>query len=142
LSQQCLRILPLSYTEECVRANDDEYLCALRQLVAQAMQRVDGVVRFAVALWAVDRRSLNAAGSLAKQLNHAKPIGEGGVRTVRLERLDRSRCEQHAVECEPVAYRLRYGEMTSMRWIETPSEEAYSHLAIVSRALPESPSLP
>ena len=131
--EECVGVLPLSYAEEGVGADDDENFCVGREFVAQAMQRVDGVVGSAVGLRAVDGGCLDAGGAFAEQLDHAQAVGEGGVGAVGLEWLDGGGGEEHAVEGEAVADGLGDGEVASMRWVEAAAEEAESHGAIVSR---------
>src|SRR5580704_19156333 len=122
LLQEFLRVFPLSYAEERVGPNDDKGFRARLQFGAQSTQCVDGVVRSAVGLRAVDRRHFDSFGSIAEQFHHAEAIGEGSMGSVGFQGLDCRWCEKDAVECELVTHRCCYGEMASMRWVKAAAE--------------------
>lgn len=75
--------------------------------------------------------------AFAEELDHAHALCEGGLRAAGFERLHSRGGEQHAIESEACARCFCESEMGQVRWIEGSSEQADSHLAIVTTRLPE-----
>jgi hypothetical protein len=126
--------VPAAQPEERVRAHQAEKRATGRESSAQALERVDGVVRgvtrcgitIVAGFRRVGKRSLKARLACNRQPSHRHAVFKGRDGTLWLERLHAHRRKQHRIQREGGTRGSRHGQMAVVRRVKTPTKEGYA----------------
>jgi len=124
--KQPLRLVPTRKVEEAVCANEVEE-SRLRNRLLQRSQRLNGVVRCAVAPGRIEIRNSKARVRSTGKFHHREPVVKACGNALLFQRLAPHRGKKNAVQIEYVCSSHCNGDMAMVRWIEATAEEGYAH---------------
>jgi 2-amino-4-hydroxy-6-hydroxymethyldihydropteridine diphosphokinase len=124
--------MPTLQGEERIGAEQSKQRIRRLELLSQAPQGVEGIVRLPV--WS--RRVYIACGKSwvgrACKQDHGKSVLKAGVGRAALQRLSAHRGHQHLVKPEPLDGRAGDSDVATVGRVEGAPEEGYTHRGIVS----------